>query len=683
MCLFTTDAVGAGGQAPTAPTNVHVTAATSTSITLAWTTSTDNGRVAGYNTYLDGNRAGSTTDTTYAYSRLTCGTSYTLAVEAFDDFGNLSERSAITASTTPCSDSTPLSVPDAGDSTPPSVPDNMRKTGSTTTTITLAWDAATDNVGVAGYSLFLNDVKTGSTTATSYTFTGLTCGTTYSVGLVAYDAAGNSSDVRYAIGPEATTACSTSTDATPPSAPTGLRQTGATTTSVTIAWNASTDNVGVAGYSVWLNGAKMGTTTTTLFTYSSLWCGTSYTVALEAFDAAGNTSDIRSATSQASTSDCQPPPPGGAAGYFVSPGGSDAGGCSQAAPCRSFARAFAVAPAGAVVQVADGFYGCDPIAGTKSADVTFVAAPSAHPSTTCELFVNATHVAFTGVDLDGLRMAQTASNITLHDVDITCKDAAPYTLYGGTCSAGIFGAPSEFAMYGGSVGPTYDDDSVHAPGNSQIGIPYDGGPYEAHNILFDGVRFHDNRLRPGAHSECLMVGGGNGITIRNSRFDHCAIFDIYFTWWNFASPPYPPPTNILLENNWFQDPNPAGYAVRFGDYMTKFVNITVRYNSSTGLITMGDSPKSNVNFIANVGPLPGYGCTAGITYAYNVWDAAKCSTTDRTAPAGFLNTSAFDLRLKPGSAGIDHGDRRSFPRRDIFGRHRPRGRAPDAGAVET
>src|SRR6266540_1136914 len=45
-------------------------------------------------------------------------------------------------------------------------------------------------------------------------------------------------------------------DTSPPSVPTGLRVTGVTTSSISLAWNASTDNVGVTGYQV-----RRGTTT--------------------------------------------------------------------------------------------------------------------------------------------------------------------------------------------------------------------------------------------------------------------------------------------------------------------------------------------------------------------------------------------------------------------------------------
>ncbi len=47
------------------------------------------------------------------------------------------------------------------------------------------------NVGVSGYNLFLNGGKVGSTSATSFTFQGLVCGTSYTLGVEAADAAGN------------------------------------------------------------------------------------------------------------------------------------------------------------------------------------------------------------------------------------------------------------------------------------------------------------------------------------------------------------------------------------------------------------------------------------------------------------------------------------------------------------
>ena len=80
----------------------------------------------------------------------------------------------------------------APDTTPPSAP--VLTSGSKTqTTIALSWTAATDNVGVTGYDVFVNGTKNNvaNLTARTYTVSSLTAGTPYSIYVVAKDAAGN------------------------------------------------------------------------------------------------------------------------------------------------------------------------------------------------------------------------------------------------------------------------------------------------------------------------------------------------------------------------------------------------------------------------------------------------------------------------------------------------------------
>jgi chitodextrinase len=56
--------------------------------------------------------------------------------------------------------------------------------------ITVSWGAATDDVGVTGYRGFRTGVQVGTATTTSYTDTGPTAGTTYSYTVAAADASG-------------------------------------------------------------------------------------------------------------------------------------------------------------------------------------------------------------------------------------------------------------------------------------------------------------------------------------------------------------------------------------------------------------------------------------------------------------------------------------------------------------
>src|SRR5579885_3475394 len=79
----------------------------------------------------------------------------------------------------------------SADTTPPSVPTGITATAVSSAQINLSWTASTDNVGVVGYRVFRNGVQVGSTTALSYTDTGLAAATSYTYTVAAFDAAGN------------------------------------------------------------------------------------------------------------------------------------------------------------------------------------------------------------------------------------------------------------------------------------------------------------------------------------------------------------------------------------------------------------------------------------------------------------------------------------------------------------
>ena len=84
-----------------------------------------------------------------------------------------------------------------------------------------------------------------------------------------------------------------------PSVPTGLTATALSESQVALTWQTSSDNVGVAGYDVYRDGALVGTTVATNTTDSGLDAATTYDYALTAFDATGSTSDLGAAVSVA------------------------------------------------------------------------------------------------------------------------------------------------------------------------------------------------------------------------------------------------------------------------------------------------------------------------------------------------------------------------------------------------
>lgn len=81
----------------------------------------------------------------------------------------------------------------APDTQAPSIPASLAASNVTQTTLTLSWDASTDNVGVTAYEVYEGGASIGTIAATSADITGLTAGTAYSFSVAALDAAGNSS----------------------------------------------------------------------------------------------------------------------------------------------------------------------------------------------------------------------------------------------------------------------------------------------------------------------------------------------------------------------------------------------------------------------------------------------------------------------------------------------------------
>jgi bacillolysin len=173
---------GGDTQAPSTPTNLTASNTTQTSTNLSWNASSDNVGVTGYRVYIDGNLDGTTASTSYAVSGLSAGTTYLMEVSAIDAAGNESGRAA-----------TNVTTQSSSDTEAPSTPTNLTASGTTQTSTNLSWNASSDNVGVAGYRVYVNGSLNGTTAGTTYAVTGLTAATTYLMEVSAFDAAGNES----------------------------------------------------------------------------------------------------------------------------------------------------------------------------------------------------------------------------------------------------------------------------------------------------------------------------------------------------------------------------------------------------------------------------------------------------------------------------------------------------------
>jgi len=186
-----------------------------------------------------------------------------------------------------------------GDTTPPSVPQNLTASGTTASSTNLSWSASTDNVGVTGYTIFRRTgtsgtfAQVGTSTGTTFAATGLTASTQYQFNVVARDAAGNNSTASSNV---TVTTGGGQGDTTPPSVPQNLTASGTTSSGTNLSWSASTDNVGVTGYTIFRRTGtsgtftQVGTSTGTTFAATGLSANTTYQFNVTARDAAGNNS---------------------------------------------------------------------------------------------------------------------------------------------------------------------------------------------------------------------------------------------------------------------------------------------------------------------------------------------------------------------------------------------------------
>ncbi|GGL15608.1 hypothetical protein GCM10014719_17100 [Planomonospora parontospora subsp. antibiotica] len=176
---------GSGGDAPpTAPGDLRSTAASATSVSLAWDASTDDAGVTGYEVYRGSTLVATVTGTDHTDTGLTPETEYAYTVRARDTAGQRSAASNEVRVTT---------ADDGGDTEEPSVPGNLRAGTVTADTVELTWNASTDNVKVTGYEVYRGGTLVATVTGTGHTDTGLTPETGYAYTVRARDAAGNRS----------------------------------------------------------------------------------------------------------------------------------------------------------------------------------------------------------------------------------------------------------------------------------------------------------------------------------------------------------------------------------------------------------------------------------------------------------------------------------------------------------
>lgn len=118
----------------------------------------------------------------------------------------------------------------------PTIPGNLNATSITSTSVKLAWNASTDNVGVKSYQIYKNNVLIGSASTTTYTVNNLLSSSSFQFYVVAKDAYGNVSKQSNVI----TVTTLAVTPESPTTAPTEPSTGASTTESTTVAPTQST-----------------------------------------------------------------------------------------------------------------------------------------------------------------------------------------------------------------------------------------------------------------------------------------------------------------------------------------------------------------------------------------------------------------------------------------------------------
>ena len=172
----------------------------------------------------------------------------------------------------------------SSDTEAPTVPMNLMASNVTTFSIDLSWDASTDNVGVSSYDVYVDGSLEASTTTNSYTITGLTSNTTFSLTVLAKDVAENASAQSTPLN------VMTLEDTEAPTVPMNVVISNETDVSFKVTWDASTDNTAVTGYDIYVDGAFNATTSDITYTVNSLTASTTYSITVLAKDAVNNMS---------------------------------------------------------------------------------------------------------------------------------------------------------------------------------------------------------------------------------------------------------------------------------------------------------------------------------------------------------------------------------------------------------
>ena len=299
---------------PGAPTGLSGVPVSPTQVNLSWTAPSNNGGApitsykievkSGSGSYSNLVSSTGNTATAYSHTGLATGTTYTYKISAINSIGT--SAASAEASATPTGSSSSANVP--GSVT------TLTATAASPTQVNLSWGTPSNNGGspITGYKIeakkgtgaFEILVSNSQSTATSFSHTGLTTGTTYYYRVSAINSVGTGAQSEISATPKETTSPTVTATAVSP-------------TSITLTWVApsQTYKQSITGYKI---EEKIGQDsykviqdnvgTSTSYTIQGLTTGKTYTYVVSAYFSLGASPRSPDATATPlTTSNASPP----------------------------------------------------------------------------------------------------------------------------------------------------------------------------------------------------------------------------------------------------------------------------------------------------------------------------------------------------------------------------------------
>gem|GEM_PF-2736594 len=175
------------------------------------------------------------------------------------------------------------------DTVAPSTPTNLASIILSSSQIRISWNPSSDAVGVVGYRVYVNGTQVSQSSQTTHTFSGLTSNTSYTLGVKAYDAAGNESSIATVTAATSASQSDTTQPTTSVTNPTSNQKVSGS--NVTFSANAS-DIGGISNVKFILDGTNViGTDTTSPYSVnfnSTTVADGNHSIVSVATDSSGN-----------------------------------------------------------------------------------------------------------------------------------------------------------------------------------------------------------------------------------------------------------------------------------------------------------------------------------------------------------------------------------------------------------